>query len=118
MCHPTANMDLCYHSSSSLGNHKRSRRHRSRRTRDKKAIVPRQESVVPVHGSCQASARPVHVPKEPSLQDFVALDCEMVGVGPQGRRSVLARVSVISGDGCCLLDTFVRVEEKVTDYRR
>ena len=47
----------------------------------------------------------------------VAIDCEMVGVGPGGRRSVLARVSVVDFFGNCLLDTFVRVNEKVTDYR-
>lgn len=48
---------------------------------------------------------------------FVAIDCEMVGVGPAGRHSVLARVSLVDFFGNCLLDTFVRVEERVTDYR-
>jgi DNA polymerase III epsilon subunit-like protein len=48
---------------------------------------------------------------------FVALDCEMVGVGPGGQRSVLARVSLVDYCGNCLLDMFVRVEERVTDYR-
>jgi RNA exonuclease 4 len=47
----------------------------------------------------------------------VALDCEMVGVGPQGKISVLARVSVVDFYGHSLLDSFVRVEERVTDYR-
>jgi len=46
----------------------------------------------------------------------VAMDCEMVGVGPQ-KRSVLARVSIVNFDGDTLFDTFVKVEEKVTDYR-
>jgi RNA exonuclease 4 len=46
----------------------------------------------------------------------VALDCEMVGVGSQ-KSSVLARVSIIDFRGMPILDTFVRVEEKVTDYR-
>ena len=41
----------------------------------------------------------------------------MVGVGPGGNRSVVARVSVVDYYGRCLLDSFVRVEEKVTDYR-
>jgi RNA exonuclease 4 len=48
---------------------------------------------------------------------FVGLDCEMVGVGPGGARSVLARVSLVGFNGHCLFDTFVRVEEHVTDYR-
>lgn len=47
----------------------------------------------------------------------VALDCEMVGVGPHGKISVLARVSVVDFYGCSLFDSFVRVEERVTDYR-
>lgn len=41
----------------------------------------------------------------------------MVGVGPEGKRSVLARVSVVDFYGRCLLDNFVKVEERVTDYR-
>ena len=48
---------------------------------------------------------------------FVALDCEMVGVGPGGQRSVLARVSVVDFNGTRLFDTFVTVQEEVTDYR-
>lgn len=52
-----------------------------------------------------------------SKESYVALDCEMVGVGPGGSRSVLARASVVDYNGRCLLDTFVRVEERVTDYR-
>ncbi len=47
----------------------------------------------------------------------VALDCEMVGVGPQGKISVLARVSVVDYYGNSLFDSFVHVEERVTDYR-
>lgn len=41
----------------------------------------------------------------------------VVGVGPGGQRSVVARVSIVDYFGRCLLDTFVKVEEKVTDYR-
>jgi len=47
----------------------------------------------------------------------VALDCEMVGVGPGGKISVLARVSVVDYHGNSLFDSFVRVEERITDYR-
>ena len=47
----------------------------------------------------------------------VALDCEMVGVGPKGKISVLARVSVVDYYGNSLFDSFVHVEERVTDYR-
>jgi DNA polymerase III epsilon subunit-like protein len=76
------------------------------------------------------------------LHRYVAIDCEskcssmvspigqfaqcfltnpsfhaVVGVGPGGKRSVLARASLVDFFGNCLFDTFVRVEEKVTDYR-
>ena len=64
---------------------------------------------------------PNGVPPNPSphsiTQPYVALDCEMVGVGPGGKRSVLARVSIVDFNGVAILDTFVRVQEKVTDYR-
>jgi len=47
----------------------------------------------------------------------VSMDCEMVGVGPRGTRSVLARVSIVDWFGNVVFDTFVKVQERVTDYR-
>lgn len=48
---------------------------------------------------------------------YVSLDCEMVGAGPHGERSLLARVCVVDWNGKVLLDTFVKPTEAVTDYR-
>ncbi|KAI0044242.1 ribonuclease H-like protein [Auriscalpium vulgare] len=48
---------------------------------------------------------------------YVALDCEMVGVGPAGSESTLARVSIVNFCGAVLLDAFVRQKERVTDWR-
>jgi len=48
---------------------------------------------------------------------YIALDCEMVGVGPMGRESTLARVSVVNYFGAVLMDEFVRQKERVTDWR-
>ena len=48
---------------------------------------------------------------------YVAIDCEMVGVGPRGSGSALARVSIVNWHGHVLLDRFVRPKELVTDYR-
>mmetsp|Transcript_36588 Transcript_36588/g.88185 ORF Transcript_36588/g.88185 Transcript_36588/m.88185 type:complete len:377 (+) Transcript_36588:55-1185(+) len=48
---------------------------------------------------------------------YVAVDCEMVGVGIDGKKSALARASVVDWDGAVLLDAFVRVPERVTDFR-
>ncbi|CAG5135527.1 unnamed protein product [Candidula unifasciata] len=51
------------------------------------------------------------------LTNCVAMDCEMVGFGPKGEESILARVSVVNHFGVCLYDKFVQPREKVTDYR-
>jgi len=48
---------------------------------------------------------------------YVALDCEFVGVGPGGYESALARVSLVDYNNAILLDTYVKVDEPVTDYR-
>eukprot|EP00435_Cladocopium_sp_Y103_P019957 s459_g4.t2 len=50
-------------------------------------------------------------------RNVVAMDCEMVGVGPSGTRSVLARVSIVDCEGNVLLDKYVRPNEYVTDFR-
>jgi RNA exonuclease 4 len=48
---------------------------------------------------------------------YVAMDCEMVGVGGQEDRSVLARVSIVNFHGTQVYDSFVRPKEVVTDWR-
>ena len=48
---------------------------------------------------------------------YLAIDCEMVGVGIDGKESSLARVSVVNFYGVVLLDEFVRQREHVVDYR-
>lgn len=54
---------------------------------------------------------------EEQKASFVALDCEMVGTGYKGRTSALARVSIVDFDGDVVLDTFVKVDEPITNYR-
>ncbi|KAH8996292.1 ribonuclease H-like domain-containing protein [Lactarius akahatsu] len=56
-------------------------------------------------------------PKDRLPGSYIALDCEMVGVGPMGAESTLARVSVVNYFGAVLLDEFVRQKERVTDWR-
>ncbi|KZS87804.1 ribonuclease H-like protein [Sistotremastrum niveocremeum HHB9708] len=48
---------------------------------------------------------------------YLAMDCEMVGVGPNGTESSLARVSLVNFNGAIQLDEFVRQRELVTDWR-
>jgi RNA exonuclease 4 len=52
-----------------------------------------------------------------SKAHYVALDCEMVGVGEHGASSVLARVTLIDWDGNILMDELVKPQWQVTDYR-
>lgn len=48
---------------------------------------------------------------------YRGLDCEMVGTGANGKRSVLARACVVDFKGAILYDAFVKVDERVTDFR-
>ncbi|KAG9308589.1 ribonuclease H-like domain-containing protein [Chiua virens] len=48
---------------------------------------------------------------------YLALDCEMVGVGIEGNESSLARVSIVNHIGAIVLDVFVKQRERVVDYR-
>ena len=49
---------------------------------------------------------------------YVALDCEMVGVGNgRGRPSIVARASCVNWDGHQLYDSFVQPTTAVTDFR-
>lgn len=48
---------------------------------------------------------------------YVAVDCEMVGVGEGGNESALARVSIVDFHGRQVYDSFVRPKERVMDWR-
>jgi len=50
-------------------------------------------------------------------RNYVALDCEMVGLGYDGMESAVARVSLVNWDGQVMIDTYLRVSEPVTDFR-
>jgi RNA exonuclease 4 len=48
---------------------------------------------------------------------YLAMDCEMVGVGPGGQESALARASLVDFHGRQIYDSFVRPKEYVVDWR-
>lgn len=49
---------------------------------------------------------------------YVAIDCEMVGIGPNpDRESALARVSIVNYNGDQVYDSYVIPVETVTDWR-
>lgn len=58
--------------------------------------------------------------KENAFNGFtraVAMDCEMVGTGDDGKESILARVSIVNHFGQCIYDKYVKPVDEVTDYR-
>jgi RNA exonuclease 4 len=61
-------------------------------------------------------SKAIIVPQEEQAQ-YLALDCEMVGVGVDGHRSMLARVTIVNWDGDIVYDQLIRPSETVTDYR-
>ncbi|CCE61165.1 hypothetical protein TPHA_0A00800 [Tetrapisispora phaffii CBS 4417] len=52
-----------------------------------------------------------------SIGKYIAIDCEFVGIGPEGKESALARVSLVNYYGHVLFDAFVQQREPVTDWR-
>ncbi|KAI0365557.1 hypothetical protein BV20DRAFT_1003902 [Pilatotrama ljubarskyi] len=58
-----------------------------------------------------------HPPARKQPGKYLALDCEMVGVGIDGAESALARVSLVNFHGAVVLDAFVRPRERIVDYR-
>uniref|UniRef100_A0A3B1J433 Interferon stimulated exonuclease gene n=1 Tax=Astyanax mexicanus TaxID=7994 RepID=A0A3B1J433_ASTMX len=52
---------------------------------------------------------------DPSL--LVAMDCEMVGTGPKGQCSELARCSLINYYGTVIYDKYILPTQPVTDFR-
>ncbi|CUM63330.1 uncharacterized protein PRCAT00000901001 [Priceomyces carsonii] len=55
--------------------------------------------------------------KKKDAGKYIAIDCEFVGVGPEGKESALARVSVVNFYGYVVYDKYVKPKEKVTDWR-
>ncbi|XP_067161828.1 apoptosis-enhancing nuclease [Apteryx mantelli] len=48
---------------------------------------------------------------------YVAIDCEMVGTGPRGKLSELARCTVVNYEGDVIYDKYVQPELPIVDYR-
>ncbi|KAJ4419396.1 3'-5' exonuclease [Gnomoniopsis sp. IMI 355080] len=48
---------------------------------------------------------------------YIAIDCEMVGIGDGGYEHALARVSIVDFHGRQIYDSYVRPKERVVDWR-
>ncbi|GHJ87946.1 hypothetical protein NliqN6_4348 [Naganishia liquefaciens] len=64
-----------------------------------------------------AGLKPLTRDAQKAPGNYMAIDCEMVGTGPNGSQSVLARVSLVNYHGHILVDSFVKPKERVTDWR-
>ena len=54
---------------------------------------------------------------ETAKSKYIGLDCEMVGLGDEGKQSALARCCLVDFDGLKIYDEFVRPQGYVTDFR-
>ena len=83
------------------------------------AVIP--ENVSPSNLRAISLLRRLNIPAlAPAVinpSKFFAIDCEMVGGGPQGQISMLARCSVVSYDGDVVFDEYIKPDEPVTCYR-
>ncbi|KAL7492810.1 hypothetical protein ACHAWT_001817 [Skeletonema menzelii] len=87
-----------------------------RRVRNKpRHFGPRNTEMRPYHSPTHVS--PPHDKPMTKNDIYFALDCEMVGVGPEGLESAVARVTLCNWAEEVILDTFVKVPVEVTDYR-
>ncbi|NWW32301.1 I20L2 protein, partial [Panurus biarmicus] len=66
-------------------------------------------------GAARGTAKTGGAP--PAPPKLVAMDCEMVGTGPGGRTSALARCSIVTYEGDIVYDQYVRPEAPIVDYR-
>lgn len=48
------------------------------------------------------------------LTKHIAMDCEMVGIGYQGKDHMLARISIVNQQGDIIMDKYVKPTESVS----
>ncbi|KAF3483033.1 RNA exonuclease 4 [Arthroderma uncinatum] len=93
-----------------------------RRTMSTATDVADNTETTPVASSRQTASDKdlVNIGLSPEIEvgKYVAIDCEMVGVGPNpDKDSALARVSIVNYNGDQVYDSYVRPKEMVTDWR-
>lgn len=76
--------------------------------------------VAATNSRASGSARPKGFGAAPPFGNplkYLALDCEMVGTGPKGQVSELARCSIVSYHGDVVYDKYIMPTHPVTDFR-
>mmetsp|Transcript_17694 Transcript_17694/g.40824 ORF Transcript_17694/g.40824 Transcript_17694/m.40824 type:complete len:307 (-) Transcript_17694:208-1128(-) len=82
-------------------NQKQSRKNKQK----KKAMKPRNKNYEQEEVSVEEQSK------------YLALDCEMVGIGYKGKQSSVARVTLVDWNGRIVWDEFIRQDQEVADYR-
>ncbi|XP_004693711.1 PREDICTED: interferon-stimulated 20 kDa exonuclease-like 2 [Condylura cristata] len=72
--------------------------------------VPQNSTQAPSESKCSGTSQKIPT-------KMVAIDCEMVGTGPKGHVSSLARCSIVNYNGDVLYDEYVRPPCHIVDYR-
>ena len=99
-----------------LGRHRRRPRGVWPKKKPRPGKKPRPDGLSPKHKGPLAVRAPLD--DSLTLTRALALDCEMVGVGPDGEKSVLAQVSVVNESRNVVFESCTRRRtKKVTDYR-
>jgi hypothetical protein len=92
--------------------HNRSSKKRRRHTELSDALREEEQTEQPGEVVVPGQELPLDVKAK-----YVALDCEMVGIGSSGKQSALARCCLVDFDGNKIYDRFVRPKSFVTDFR-
>nr|XP_044993992.1 interferon-stimulated 20 kDa exonuclease-like 2 [Jaculus jaculus] len=87
-------------------------KHRPPRPKKKPPEKSATQSSTQTHSESKRSKAPQNLPGK-----MVAIDCEMVGTGPKGRVSSLARCSIVNYSGDVLYDEYIRPPCHIVDYR-
>lgn len=97
-------------------NKKVNQRPRKMRERSLQRETRKNQRVYPINNTKHTAGK--HMKQKQLFKNrIVAIDCEMVGVGPAGYESALARVCIVDWNHNVLYDTHVKVNQPVTDYR-
>ncbi|KAJ8354611.1 hypothetical protein SKAU_G00221780 [Synaphobranchus kaupii] len=78
------------------------------------------QSFTAAHSLASGSTRPQVLGAAPPFGNplkYLALDCEMVGTGPKGQLSEVARCSIVSYSGDVVYDKYIMPTRPVTDFR-
>lgn len=103
--------------SNGTNNNSKPRRRRRRRGKNARRGGGKVEPLANVSSSDNGATKKTHDEPMTKGDIYFAMDCEMVGVGPDGTENAVGRVTIVNWCNNIILDTYVKVPVPVTDYR-